>query len=297
MDNNKKYNILIIGLIVIIILIIHQNTKFKEEVEFLENRLSSVESNLDNAINNMNNSISNEVKNLLKEQQNVVSDYKSTYNGIDTDKEIVNTLIEFTLKQTDGDSKVCLNISTHDETVGKEYECITTDGLNYSCQVELSYNEDYIIDMYQKSADGSRNKLNSDSYYDNVKNEFDNRVGLMGRGTSTNDEGTDFSFSLENKTFGEQSLKIKRVVAKAFYENKEVFMKDVTEYNIVNSKAIERINLMIAAGDFDSTQVPEIEYSQISTDNNGNEYGNYIVNIMHSETGVAVITILIIVIR
>lgn len=288
MDNNKKYNILITGLIIVVILIIYQNTKFKKEIEYLQMSISNMGSNLDRAINNMSNSISNEVGNLLKEQENVVSDYKSTYKGIDTDKEIVKTLFEFTLKESDGDSKVCINISTHDDTAGKEYECMTTDGLNYSCQVELSYKEDYIIYMYQKSADGSSNRLNSESYQDNVKNQFDNRVRLMGSGTSTNDEGTDFSFSLENKTFGEQSLKVKSVVVKAFYGDKEVFAQDVTDYNIVNSKALDRINLMIAAGDYDSTQVQEIEYSQISTDNNGNEYGNYIVNIMHSETGAAV---------
>ena len=288
MENNKKYNVLILGLVVLVVLIAYQNVKFKREMEYLQNRISNMESNLNQGINNLSYTISNEVENLLNEQQNIVSNYKSTYNGIDTQKEIVKTLVEFTLKQSDADSKVYLNVSTQNNTKGKDYECVSTNGLAYSCEVELTYKDNYILNMYQKSADGSYKKLNSYSYPSNVKSDFENRVSILGTGTGTDKERTDYSFTLRNKTFGEQSFEIKSVVVKGFYEDKEVFTKDVTAYNIVNSEARDKINLKIAAGEVNSTAIPEIKYSQISTDDKGDEYGNYMVSILHSETGAPV---------
>ncbi|GMQ57213.1 hypothetical protein AN1V17_16080 [Vallitalea sediminicola] len=285
MENNKKYNVVVIGLILVIVLIINQNIKFKKEMEYLQSRVSNMESNINNGVNNLSDTISDKVETILNEQQNIVSNYKFTYNSVDTQTGIVKTLVGFTLKQSDADSKVYLNVSTQNNTTGKDYECVSTNGLNYTGKVELSYKDNYILNMYQKSVDGSCKKLNSYSYQNNVKNDFENRVSILGAGTSGSKEGTDYSFTLRNNTFGEQSFKIKSVVVKAFYEDNEVFLKDVTTYNIVNSEARDKINLMIAAGDVASTAIPEIEYNEISTDEKGDEYGTYMVTILHSETG------------
>jgi hypothetical protein len=37
------------------------------------------------------------------------------------------------------------------------------------------------------------------------------------------------------------------------YKDKEVFSKDVTAYNILNSEAADKLNLMIAAGDINAS--------------------------------------------
>ena len=70
--------------------------------------------------------------------------------------------------------------------------------------------------------------------------------------------------------------------------DKEVFTKDVTDYNIINSEAIDRLNVMIASGDINGVEVPEMEFGEIPTDDEGNEYGHYMVSVLHSETGAPV---------
>lgn len=288
MENSKKNNIIIIALIAIVGLLFYQNAKFKGEMDFLQNRISTLESNINQGLNNISYRISDEVRQLLNESQNIVSDYKFTYNGVDTKTGIVKVMVEFALKQSDAASKVYLNVSTQSNTNENDYECLSANGINYTCELELSYKENYILNMFQKSADGSQKKLNSSPYYQNTKDDFDNRFSLMESGTGTTAERTDYSFKLSNKTFGEQDFKIKNVVVKAFYMDKEVFMKDVTDYNIVNSEVRDRMNVMIAAGEINAGEVPELEYGEISADDEGNEYGYYIVSVLHSDTGAPV---------
>ncbi|GIP31204.1 hypothetical protein [Paenibacillus sp. J2TS4] len=288
MENNKKYNLIIIGLIGLVALMIYQNVKFKKEMEFLNSHVSNMELNLNNGMNNLSYTILNQVENLINEQQNMVSEYKSTYNSVDAQKGIVKSLVEFSLKQSDADSKVYLNVSTQNNPNGLDFECGSANGFSYACETELSYKDNYILNIYQKDPAGSYKKLNSDSYPHHIKSDFENRINLTESGTSTNNERTDYSFKLRNKTFGEQSFEINSVIVKAFYEGREVYSKDVTSYNIVNSEARDKMNVMIASGQIDSTAIPEIEYSEISTDDNGDEYGNYMVSILHADTGAPV---------
>ncbi len=288
MENGKKNNIIIIALIAIVGLLIYQNAKFKEEMDFLNSRISTMESNINQGLNNNSYRISDEVRQLLNESQNIVSDYKFSYNGVNTKTGIVKVLIEFTLKQSDAASKVYLNLSTQSNSNENDFVCLSANGINYTCELELSYNDNYILNMYQKSDDGSQQKLNSNPYYQNIKDDFENRLSIMESGTSTTAGRTDYSFKLSNKTFGEQDFKIKNVVVKAFYMDKEVFRKDVTSFNIVNSEARDRMNVMIAAGEINVAEVPAVEYGGISADNEGNEYVYSIVSVVHSDTGAPV---------
>lgn len=292
MENNKKYNLVIIILIVIVVLLFYQNIKFKGEMDFLQNRVSAMEANINQGLNNINYRISDDITRLLNESQNIVSEYKFSYNGVDAKKGTVKALVEFALKQSDAASKVYLNMSAQNNTKGNDYECLSVNGVNYSCELELSYKENYILNVYQKSADGSQKKLNSTPYYQYIKDDFVNRLSLMESGTGTTAERTDYTFKLSNKTFGEQDFKIKNVVVKVFYMDKEVFSKDVTNYNIVNSEVRDRMNVMIAAGDTSAAALPDmfpdIEYGGISEDAEGVEYGYYIVCVPHSETGAPV---------
>jgi len=289
MENNKKYNIIIIAFIAITGLLFYQNAKFKAEMDFLQNRISAMESNINLGLNQISYRFSDEVRQLLNESQNEISDYKFSYKGVDTKKRIVKALAEFALKQSDASSKVYLNVSAEQSnTEGNDYECLSANGINYVCEIELSFKENYVFNIYQKSADGSHKKLNSIPYSQNIKYDFDNRLSLMESGTATTAERTDYSFRLSNKTFGERDFRIKSVVVKAFYEDKEVFSKDVTNYNIVNSEARDRMNVMIAAGDTSAVALPEVEYGGISADAEGIESGYFIVSIPHSETGAPV---------
>ena len=288
MENGKKNNIIIIALIAIVGLLIYQNAKFMEEMDFLNSRISTMESNINQGLNNNSYRISDEVRQLLNESQNIVSDYKLSYNGVNTKTGIVKVLVEFTLKQSDAASKVYLNLSTQSNSNENDFVCLSANGINYTCELELSYNDNYILNMYQKSDDGSQQKLNSNPYYQNIKDDFENRLSIMESGTSTTAGRTDYSFKLSNKTFGEQDFKIKNVVVKAFYMDKEVFRKDVTSFNIVNSEARDRMNVMIAAGEINAAEVPAVEYGGISADNEGNEYVYSIVSVVHSDTGVPV---------
>ena len=184
MESNKKYNIIIIALIAIVGLTIYQNVKFKGEMENLQNRVSSMESNINLGLNNLRYSISDEVGRLLNENQNIVSDYKFTYNGVDTKTGIVKAFVTFTLKQSDASSKIYLNISTQNDPKGNDFECLPANGVNYTCEVDLSFKENYILNMYQKSDDGSFKKLNSDSYLQNIKDDFENRLSIMESGAN-----------------------------------------------------------------------------------------------------------------
>jgi hypothetical protein len=286
MEKNKKYNIIIIGLIVAIALIINHNIQLRREMGYLSNRITNMERNIYNGLDDLSDDISYSIENLLNEQKNLVTNYNFVYKGVDTKTGIVKAQIYFMLKQSDSNGSVNLNVSTQNNSTGKDYECVSTNGINYTCEVEIPFKDNYIINIYEKSDNQSTKKLNSHAYTNNIKNEFENRIHILGMGTRYVKNQTEYAFSLQNKTFGEQDFKVKSVVVKAFYEDKEVFTKDVTDYNIVNYEARERLMLMIAAGDVDSKAVPEIEYSKISTDDQGNEYGNYIIKILHSETGV-----------
>ncbi|HHW31058.1 MAG TPA: hypothetical protein GXX20_05195 [Clostridiaceae bacterium] len=288
MENGKKYNVIVIALILILGLLIYQNVRLNREIEYLNNRVSNMESNINLELNNLIYGISDRVESILSEQQNIVSSFSSTYNGVDTKSGTVKTLIEFTLKQSDADSKVYLNVSSQNNSNGLNYECISANGLNYSCEIELSYKENYTLNIYQKSADGDYKKLNSYPYQKDIKSDFENRISFLESGTGTDKEKTTYTFKLRNKTFGEQDFKIKSVIVKAYYKDKEVFSKDVTAYNILNSEAVDKLNIMIAAGDINASALPEVKYGEISTDDKGDEYGSYMVNILHSETGAPV---------
>lgn len=288
MENSKKYNLIIIALIAIVGLLFYQNVKFKGEMVTLQSRISAMESNINNELNYLRSGISNELERLINENQSIVSDYKFTYNGVDTKTGTVKALVEFSLKQSDAASKVYLNASAQSNAIESDYECMSVNGIDYTCEIDVSYSENYMLNMYQRSADGSQMKLNSNPYHQNIKHEFENRLRLMNSGTSTNEQRTDYSFRFENRTFGQEDFRVKKVVVKAFYMDEEVFAKDVTDYNIVNSEARDRMNLMIAAGEINAESVPELEYGDISTDEEGYEQGDYLVSILHSQTGAPV---------
>lgn len=287
MEKDKKYYVIIVFFIVIVIMTINQNIRLKEEIQCIQNRLSNIEGNTESGLRNLRSAILNRMDYLLKKQQNTVSKYTYIYKGVEVKTDTVKTLIEFTLKQSDAKSKVYLNKSTLTNIDGEDYECLHVSGLNYICELELSYKDNYNISFYEKSNDNSFKKLNSISYQINAKDHFDNRVELQGGGSSTSREKTEYSFSVDNKTFGEESFKIKNVMFRAYYEGKEVFEKDVTTFNIMNSENREKLNLMIAEGEVEESEIPEIEYGQVVADKNGDESGNYKVEILHSETGVS----------
>jgi Tfp pilus assembly major pilin PilA len=288
MENSKKYNLIIIALIAIVGLLFYQNVKFKGEMVTLQSRISAMESNINNELNYLRSGISNELERLINENQSIVSDYKFTYNGVDTKTGTVKALVEFSLKQSDAASRVYLNASAQSNAIESDYECMSVNGIDYTCEIDVSYSENYMLNMYQRSADGSQMKLNSNPYHQNIKHEFENRLRLMNSGTSTSDQMTDYSFRFENRTFGQEDFRVKKVVVKAFYMDEEVFAKDVTDYNIVNSEARDRLIVMMAAGEIDAENVPEEEYGDISIDEEGNEYGEYLVSILHSQTGAPV---------
>jgi hypothetical protein len=136
MENGKKYNVLVIAFILMLGLIIYQNVRFNREMEYLYNRVSNMESNINRELNNLSYDISDKVESILSEQHNIASSFNSTYNGVDTKSGIVKTLIEFSLKQSDSDSKVYLNVSSQNNSNGLNYECISANGLNYSCEIQ-----------------------------------------------------------------------------------------------------------------------------------------------------------------
>lgn len=288
MENSRKYNLIIIALVAIVGLQFYQNAKFKGEMENLQSRISVMDSNINNGLNGLRYGISNEMERLINENQSMVSDYEFTYNGVDTKTGTVKALVEFSLKQSDAASKVYLNASTQSNAKENDYECMSANGINYTCEIDVSYSENYMLNMYQKSADGSQMKLNSNPYHQNIKDEFENRLSFMESGTSTSNQRTDYSFRFKNRTFGQEDFRIKKVVVKAFYMDEEVFAKDVTDCNIVNSEARDRLIVMMAAGEIDAENVPEEEYGDISIDEEGNEYGEYLVSILHSQTGAPV---------
>lgn len=117
--------------------------------------------------------------------------------------------------------------------------------------------------FYQRSVDGDHRILSSSPYQNYIKEDFNNRVNIKQSGIASDKESSTFNFSLTNKTFGEKDFKIKNVVVKAFHEEREVFSKDITNFDIVNSECKEKINVMIASGQIDSEMIPVVEYGQM----------------------------------
>lgn len=277
-----KYNTIIIGIVAIAILIFYQNVKFKEEISALKADISIARSDM----NNLSNSISDRVEWLLNQQNNLVTDFSLTYTGIDTETKSIKALVKLTLKQADSGSRVYLNATDENNTEATDIECISENGLNYTCELTLPYKYNYIFNVYQESADRSRKKLNTDFYSGNMKNDYENRIRMMENGTESGAEGTNYSVVINNMTFGQTALKIKSVVIKAFLEDKEVFSKDVTDLNIANAKTRDRINVMIASGETNiSSDVPEAEYGPTFVDEKGIETGSYMIKIPHATTG------------
>ncbi|MFD0959078.1 hypothetical protein [Paenibacillus chungangensis] len=288
MENSRKLTTIIIGLILLFVLSIYHNVKLKLELEQMHNRVTNMEANLNQGINNLQHSIVDRVEHLLIQQQSVVEDFKSSYASVDAEKETVDTLVEFTLKEAEAGSTVSLQATTLENSEDKQFECATENGLQYVCVAALSYKHDYTLDIFQKSANGSNKKLNTRSYTNHLKGEFQNRVSLSQSGTSTNKERAQYSFSMYNKTFGEPEFKIQSVIVKAFYQEKEVFTKDVTANSIVNAEERDKMRLMIASGEMDPATLPDQEYNQASLDDNGVESGHYMVTVLHTETGAEV---------
>ncbi len=286
--DNKRYMAIMIGLIIVIVLIINQNFRLKGEMETMQNRLSNMESNMNQNFNHASQTFLNQVENVINEQQSLVTNYKSTYETVDSQAETIQSLVTFTLKQADEQATVYVRASTQDDTESKEYACITSNGIDYSCEVELAYTDDYIMDIYQQSEDGSYKKLNTSSYPHHIHSDMDNRISVTSSGTGTNEERTVYTFSVRNQTFSKLDLKINSVVVKAYYEGEEVFAQDVTDHNIVNAEARDKLRLQIAAGEIDPESVPDMEYGEIATDENGVEYGDYRVTISHADTGAPV---------
>jgi len=285
---DKKMNAVIAGLLIIIAILIYQNAKFKKEMEYLQSRIVNIESSINSGISNLYYTIPERIESFFKEQQSIVTDFSYNYYGADMQNGTLKTIISFSLKQVDKDSKIYINVMSQDNTNGENYECESENGLDYTCKADLSVNYDYVLNVYQKTGEGNYLKLNTDAYYLNAKSDFANKLSISESGTATDKEKTDFSFSLQNKTFGEKGLKIKSIIVKCFYDGREVFAQDVTDKNIVNSEARDRINVMIAAGELNPESVPAIEYGTVSEDENGNEYGSFIVSVPHSETGAPV---------
>lgn len=287
MEETKKYNIIIVGLVILIFLSMYNGSKLTREIEHLQNRVSNIETGLNQSISSFNYTISEEIERLLDEQQNIVSDYRATYDGLNTQNETVRTLFEFSLKESEIDSKVYLSISTQDNMDKKDYDCTSVGALSYACEADLSYRNNYTINIYQETPDGGYKKLNYHPYLEDIKYDFENRVSMLESGGSTDSEKTEYTFKLQNRTFGAESLKIKTVVLKTFYEGREVLEKDITAYNIVNAEARDRINLAIAAGDSKNMSLPEVEYGKILEDEESIEYGVYKATVLHSEAGVS----------
>lgn len=289
MESNKKFAAAIIGLIILLMLSIYQNVTLKAELEQVQNLISTMQSNLNQNINNLQYSLSNQVENLLNEQQNVVEDYQASYANIDTDKKTVTTSVQFKLKEAEVGSNIFLQASTLETTETEEYECTAAGNLQYVCEAELSYKHDYTMDIIQKSATGDTKRLNARSYTNHLKSEFLDRVRITVMGAKTTSSLTQFSFSLYSNTFGEPNLQIESVIVKAFYEDQEVYTKDVTADSIVMSEASDKVKTMIASGEIISEEFKELEYNKPSTNEHGEQTGLYVVTVNHSETGAEVL--------
>ncbi|NLO42317.1 MAG: LapA family protein [Bacteroidales bacterium] len=179
--------------------------ELKEENRRLRNEIAESRSSIQN-------DLTTQMKRLLNENQSNIDTYGvHQYNSIDINKKIVGVKLNFSLKSSENIRKVKVGISTEGKEELTELYAETENGIHYTVNADLSYLSDYSVNIYGITNDGDIKKLNAESFYCGVKNEFENRTQISDIMVGHNNDTTDFAFAITNNTFGYDGLKIKDV--------------------------------------------------------------------------------------
>lgn len=288
MDENKKVNAIIIFLIIVILMLFFQNRNYNNRLESLEMQLSSLQHNLNNGMNAVYNNLVNYIDTALESSQSLIDTYSITYDGLDLDSKTVDVYMSFRLKQTSPDTKIqvlALPIDSGELQKNNKFDAVTGNGIDYTCNFSIPYTYNYNFDIYEIGSDGYNKKLNTETIALYIKNDFDNRTLIRSAGMSTSKDKVDINFELENKTFGHEDFKIKKVELILLLDGKEVYRKDVTDRNLTNAEEIERYNLMVASGEISPAENFEYNklFDEIQMDSDGVERGYYVISLTHEE--------------
>ena len=212
MNENKKVNLIIVFLVVLALLLVIQNHSHKKEIESLESKLSNIQTELNDTLNGIYN-LREHINASFKESRSYIEAYSVTYDGINEKEKTVNIHMSFRLKETSPDTEV--NVLTFPvdapDPDRNSFKAATDNGIDYTCDFSVPYLYDYNFDIYETGKDGYNRKLNAEQIAGYVKSDIEKRTIIRSSSLSRGGDGIDINFGLENKTFGQEEFRIKKV--------------------------------------------------------------------------------------
>lgn len=229
MNNNwKKYLVIII---VLIIVLLFQNNSYKNKLESLENKVSSIINHYHSMEQNINYSINRIEDNFSRSMSDLVS-YDFDYRNIDNQTKTIDVQMSFELKQVNPDAKYYVLYTPIDEYNDTESEVNALNGTSFKSTFTLSYKNNYSFKIIEKTKDGGIRRLSHDDIYSYIYDDlFLNKTILHSSEGSESRDQFALGFTISNKTFGQNELAMEKVELFLYYQDTLVYHEDITNKN------------------------------------------------------------------
>jgi len=229
MNDNKKQNLIIVTLIIMMVILTFNFYTGKRKLENMERQFQVVQSQMNTQYSNLSSDI-----NLLKESMNKsmseLYSYHFSYDGIDTQKGTVKYHMTFDLKQVTSNAKYYISYSPVEENNYTEVEANSIGNMSFDCNLSLSNKYNYMFKIIEKTGDGGSKQLNNEEIFNYVYNDyFVDRIRLDGFTIGQDEKQLTYSFSFSNNTFGIKEYEVKTVEFALYFGDSIVYYEDVTD--------------------------------------------------------------------
>lgn len=240
----------------------------------LGKKLSNYETQTNDRMNSIQNSmisLENNIVGVSNELRNQADKIALVdYTLLDVDPIQKKALVELmvTLKEVSPLAEISISYSAQDDDRSKEVALVEQSGLIYGTKLEMSLDQNYRFDVWEKSAATVQKKLNvSEQQLLLFDDMYENRVSIHSSGTSTSQDRMELDYSFSIRDLGFTGMEMEKVLFQVWKDNKQLDEIDVTkqvEQHSGNYDQIEaKYKVSLAAGVID----PSVTLEQFAIDN------------------------------
>ena len=200
------------------------------KMDDLSGQLQEVQAGLYNSVKDSQNTITEQMREMINQSQSLLDSYTFAYSGVDTESRMVSVKFSFSLKASTAGSSVIVKprIQGGQGEAGEGIKASTGDGVQYLCEMQLSYENDYDFDLYEISKEGTAKKLNTEEVALYPKSDFSNRTRVSTISSSVSEDGFELEWELENCTFGTDAFQIEKQELILSSDGSDILRKEIT---------------------------------------------------------------------
>lgn len=263
-----KKKVIIILLVLNLLVMLYYGNALGKKIGNYQAQTSADMNVMQNNIMSLENRIINGVGNELRAQADRIAEVDYTLLDVDPVLKKAQLELKVTLKEVSPLAEISISYSAQDDDQSQAVALVEQSGLIYGTKLEMSLDNNYRFDVWEKSVATGQKKMNvSEQRLPLYDDFYTNRVSMNGSGTASSQDRLEMDFTFSINDLGVAGTEMEQVLVQVWKDNVQYDEVDVTqqlEQRTANYAQIEnKYKVAIAAGQIDQS----VSLEQFAIDN------------------------------